>query len=74
MSGKGDQVPLKPAGFSARSNEGKLNDNIPHGGGGKENISENGNSSSVSSSCFSEDTFHMTLACKSNREGEVGAE
>ncbi len=32
MSGKGDQVPLKPEGFSARSNEGKLNDNIPHGG------------------------------------------
>lgn len=32
MSGKGDQVLLKPEGFSARSNEGKLNDNIPHGG------------------------------------------
>lgn len=28
MSGKGDQVPLKPEGFSARSDEGTLNDNI----------------------------------------------
>lgn len=31
MSGKGDQVPLKPEGFSARSSGRKLNDNIPHG-------------------------------------------
>lgn len=36
----------------------------------KKNISENGNGFSVSSSCFTEDTFHMTLACKSNRGGE----
>lgn len=33
MSGKGDQVSLKPEGFSVRSNEGKLDDNVPRGGG-----------------------------------------
>lgn len=38
------------------------------------NISQNGNSISVSSSCFAEDTFHMTLACEAGRrrEGDNG--
>lgn len=35
MSGKGDQVLLKPEGFSAHSNERKFNDNIPHEGRGR---------------------------------------
>lgn len=43
---------------------------IFHTGEEKKNISENGNSVSVSSSCFAEDTFHMTLACKTGRRGE----
>lgn len=40
---------------------------IFHTGEKKKTISENGNGFSVSSSCFTEETFHMTLACESNR-------
>lgn len=42
----------------------------------KKNISQNGNSISVSSSCFTEDTFHKTLACEAGRrrEGDDGGE
>lgn len=58
MSGKGDQVSLKPEGFSVRSNEGKLDDNVPRGGGKSD--TEYGNGFTVSSSCFGKDTFHTT--------------
>lgn len=74
MSGKGDQVPLKPGGFSARSNEGNMNDNIPqeegagvwgggHGGGwlGLSGITEN---EMVSLSCLGEDAFPLDISLR----------